>query len=411
MRRVFAVAIVAGLATLFLWACSRSRTGEAAEKQAEVVKIPPRVRRTPAGDAVVTLDAQAQARAGLKTEALATATLPQEIQAFGDLQEDPSQSFTLRAPVAGTLRRSTTRDWPGLGQTLADGSVVGTIEPRLAPVDRVNLTERLTSARAEVAATSASLVASRAALVRARTLNAEDKNVSDRALQEAEARVKGEEARLGAAAESARLIESALATAAPVALGVERGGQVVEVLAQPDEAVESGQPILRVARFNQFIARVDVPAGQAVPGSVSTAQIVPIGHEERLLRGERVSLAAAVDPKTQGQPFLFRIRDPGLNLRPGMAVTAHLNLPGAPRRGALIPRSALVRFAGAAWVYVQLSAGEFSRREVALDRPAEKGWFSASLKPGEHVVVAGAQTLLSEELKFQIQVGEEEAKH
>jgi len=410
MRRVFAVGIVAAVATLFLWACSAARTGEAAEKEQEVVKIPPRVRRAPGGETVVTLDAQAQARAGLKTEALAAAALPQEVIAYGDLQEDPAQSFMLRAPVAGTLRHSRARDWPGLGQTLADGSAVGTIEPRLAPVDRVNLTERLTSARAEIAATSASLVASRAALARARTLNAEDKNVSDRALQEAEARVKGEEARLEAAAESARLIESALATAAPVALSVERGGQVVEVLAQPDEAIESGQPILRVARFNQFIARVDVPAGQAVNASVSTAQIVPIGQESRPLRGERVSLAAAVDPKTQGQPFLFRIRDPGLNLRPGMAVTAYLNLPGAPRQGALIPRSALVRFAGAAWVYVQAGAGEFSRREVALDRPAEKGWFSVSLKPGERIVVAGAQTLLSEELKSQIQVGEEEAK-
>jgi len=410
MRRVFAVAIVAGVVALFIWVFRTARQGEAAEKEQEVVKIPPRVRRAPAGDTVVVLDSQAQARAGLETEALAAATLPQEVVAYGDLQEDPAQSFMLRAPVAGTLRRSRSRDWPGLGQTLAEGSVVGTIEPRLAPVDRVNLTERLTSARAEVAAISASLVASRAALARARTLNAEDKNISDRALQEAEARVKGEEARLEAAAESARLIESALATAAPVALSVERGGQVVEVLAQPDEAIESGQPILRVARFNQFIARVDVPAGQAVNASVSTAQIVPIGHEGRPLRGERVSLAAAVDPKTQGQPFLFRIRDPGLNLRPGMAVTAYLNLPGAPRHGVLVPRSALVRFAGVAWVYVQGGAGEFSRREVALDRPAEKGWFSASLKPGERIVVAGAQTLLSEELKSQIQVGEEEAK-
>lgn len=410
MRKVFAVAIVAGLVALFIWAFRAARSGEAAEKEAEVVKIPPRVRRAPGGETVVSLDPQAQARAGLATEALAPATLPQEIVAYGELQEDPALSFTLRAPIAGTLRRSTARDWPALGQTLADGSGVGTIEPRLAPVDRVNLTERLTSARAETAATSASLVASRAALARARTLNAEDENVSDRTLQEAEARVKGEEARLEAATETVRLIQSALATAAPVPLRVQRGGQVVEVLAQPEEAIESGQPILRVARFDQFIARVDVPAGQAVPASVSTARIVPLGHEDRPLRGERVSLAAAVDPKTQGQPFLFRIRDPGLNLRPGLAVTAYLTRPGAPRHGVLIPRSALVRFAGLAWVYVQVSAAEFSRRDVTLDRPAEKGWLSASLKPGERIVVRGAQTLLSEELKSQIQVGEEEAK-
>ena len=54
------------------------------------------------------------------------------------------------------------------------------------------------------------LVASRATLVRARTLNSEDKNVSDRALQEAEARVKSEETRQKSATELAVFFEGAI---------------------------------------------------------------------------------------------------------------------------------------------------------------------------------------------------------
>jgi hypothetical protein len=410
MKKTLSVALVAAIAALFIWAFKTARSSEAEE--AETIKIPPRVRRAPSGETIVTVDPQAQARIGLKTEALASAALPEEVTAYGSLQEDPAQSFLLRAPVAGTLRHSKDQAWPLLGEGLADGSVVGVLEPRLAPAERVNLAERLVSARADAEATAASLTVARAALARARTLNAEDKNISDRALQEAEARVKAEEARLKAATEAVRLIESALAAGAgsPITLAVERGGQVVEMLAQPDEAVESGQPILRLARFDQLLARVEVPAGQSIQTPVSAARIIAIGHEDRPLRGERVALGAAVDPRTQGQPFLFRVHNPGLNLRPGMAVTAYLRVPGAPRQGVVVPRSALVRFAGATWTYLEIGANEFSRRQIALERSTEKGWFTGSLKPGQRIVVTGAQTLLSEELKSQIQVGEEEAK-
>ena len=49
----------------------------------------------------------------------------------------------MRAPVAGTLHFATGRDWPNIGQLLADGAVVGAIEPRLATADRIGLTNQL----------------------------------------------------------------------------------------------------------------------------------------------------------------------------------------------------------------------------------------------------------------------------
>jgi hypothetical protein len=61
----------------------------------------------------------------------------------------------------------------------------------------------------------------------------------------------------------------------------------------------------------------------------------------------------------------------------------------------------VVRTEGAGWVYVLNSAGDaFTRVEVALDRPAEAGWFvTRGLSAGQYVVVTGAQQLLSIELK------------
>ena len=112
-----------------------------------------------------------------------------------------------------------------------------------------------------------------------------------------------------------------------------------------------------------------------------------------------------VDPKTQAQGFLLRIDDaPPL---PGAAVTAYLELPGDAKNGVTIPRDAVVRFGGNAWAYVKTKSDEFARREVALDQPTDKGWFiSEGFKPGENIVVAGAQSLLSEQQKSQLQSGE-----
>ena len=292
---------------------------------------------------------------------------------------------------------------------MADRTLVGSIEPRLAPADRITLGDRLSSARADAASGRAALAAAEAALNRARTLNADDKNVSDRAVQEAEARVAAERARVTGADRSIGLIESSLTSmnGAAAPLELDRGGQVVEALVHPGESVEAGQPIMRVARFDRLLARVDVPAGDIVAGGVAAAGIVPLGYENRPVRGERVALAAAVDPKTQGQAFLFRVPDPSFTLRPGLSVTAYLETPGAPRKGVVIPRAAVVRQSGKTWVYVRTAADQFARREVNLEDPTAEGWFSRSLSPGDRVATTGAQTLLSEEFKSQIQVGEE----
>ena len=67
-----------------------------------------------------------------------------------------------------------------------------------------------------------------------------------------------------------------------------------------------------------------------------------------------------------------------------------------------------MRSGGKTWVFQQLEPGRFSRREVAVDHTIDRGVLvSEGLKPGDRIVVEGAQLLLSEEQKPQIQVGEE----
>jgi len=406
------VAAVAGVGALLVWIFGGGRAAPSRERGL-AVQVPSRTTPAAGGGAVVTLDADAQRRIGLRTEALQPAALQPEVTAYGSLEADPSRSFTLRAPVAGRLAPPPGRAWPGIGATVADGQVVGQLEPRLAPVERVDLAARLAAARADLEAVTASLVAARAALERARTLNAEGKIVSDRSLQEAEARVRGEEARLHALTEAVGLIDASLTARSGATgsrpLAVAHGGEVVEVPVQPGETVESGQPLLRVARFDRLLARVYLAAGQSVEEMSPRARIVVFGHEGRPLGGERVALAAAADPTTRGQTVLFRVGSTGFPLRPGAAITAYIPIPGPTRAGVVIPRTAVVRSEGRAWVYVQLGEPRFRRQVVNLDAPTPGGWFAASgVGPGDRVVVDGAQTLLSEEFKSQIKLEDTE---
>ncbi len=371
-----------------------------------------RVSTNEKGQPVLTLDGETQRRIGLRTQEAVPSRLDAEVAAYGRLQEDPSEVFVVRAPLAGTLRMPAGRQWPVIGQKVADGATVGSVEPRLAPMDRLTLADRLSAARADLAASTASLAAARSAYERALKLNADGKNVSDRAVQEAEARLRGEEARAKAASETVRLLESSLAATSPAAssapLVAARGGEVVEVMAQPGESVEPGQAVLRLAKLSTLVARVDVPAGQALSAPVSTARISVLGREEAPLQGQLVALAPSVDPNTQGQAFLFRVANAGGALRPGLSVTAYLRKPGEQRRGAVVPASAIIRAAGKTWLYIQQRPDRFARCEVTTDYlPGGRVFVSGALDANAKVVTVGAQMLFSEEFKSQIQVGDE----
>ncbi|HYL15896.1 MAG TPA: HlyD family efflux transporter periplasmic adaptor subunit [Terriglobales bacterium] len=402
----------AALVVVLVFAFQAGRKEITQEREREKpIKTPARISRDANGNVIVTLDRETQGRIGLKTEPAAAETVYPEIAAYGRLQEDPGGAFVVRAPVAGVLRRADSANWPALGESLAEGARFGAVEPRLAPFEHVDLDTRITNATADVEANQATLDAAKSAYDRARNLNADNKIVSDRAVEEAEAVVKASEAKLAGARKNVAQLESAAKAqaggAGPIEL-IGRAGEVVEILARSGESVESGQAILRVARFDSMLARVDVPAGEVLDQRISSARIAPVGHEEQQVRGERVSLASTVDPKTLGEGFVFRVAGLDAMLRPGAAVTAYLQVPGKASRGVLIPYTAVVRFGGKAWTYRQVADDKFSRQELVLDRSNSRGWLiTQGIAAGDRIVTAGAQILLSEEQKSQIQVLEE----
>ncbi|MGH9582601.1 MAG: hypothetical protein ACRD4O_06670, partial [Bryobacteraceae bacterium] len=226
----FAAAVALAIAGLFIW----SRMGN--KQDPDATSPIPAADQAPNRDAVLHMNPATQARVGLRTQVLTAQNLKPELVAYGKLEEDPSRSFTLRAPISGILHYAPGRGWPSLGEHLADGAVIGMIEPRFTPAERLGLNNQLATAESNLKASTATVSAARAAYERTEILNADEKNVSDQVLQDATARLQAEEAKLQAAGQTVRQIEASLRLANPAGgrrLVVERGGDVVELMAQP----------------------------------------------------------------------------------------------------------------------------------------------------------------------------------
>jgi hypothetical protein len=146
------------------------------------------------------------------------------------------------------------------------------------------------------------------------------------------------------------------------------------------------------------VARIDLPLGQALPQDPVAGRVVSL-VDAAASRVEATVLGPApdVDPTTQGRGFLLLLEK--APWAPGTALTGWLAISSPPLAGVDVPRSALVRHAGQAFVYQQTSDDGFVRRVVRLDRPTREGWFVANgLTAGDRLVVTGAQQLLSAEL-------------
>ncbi len=144
--------------------------------------------------------------------------------------------------------------------------------------------------------------------------------------------------------------------------------------------------------------QVNVPLGEPPPANPVVARLAPAARPTELLKLEPVGPAATLDPQTQGASHLFLISAGGIP--PGAPVTGWLEAAGERAPGVLVPASALVRHEGRTFLYLQMAEDSYQRVGVELDRPAEAGWLvREGVAAGAKVVVAGAQQLLSEELK------------
>ena len=152
----------------------------------------------------------------------------------------------------------------------------------------------------------------------------------------------------------------------------------------------------------EVLLLVTLPPASALPLETSEALLFRTGDEDDPIPAALVSPARETDPVVQGETYYFRA--PAFRLRLGMRVDVQLSDGKPVTAGVLIPRETVVWYAGKPWVYVQIDDDLFLRRAVVTQRETPEGWFVVEgFAPGDHLVVTGAQMLLSEEFRWQIQ--------
>ncbi|UGB38631.1 hypothetical protein [Frateuria soli] len=251
--------------------------------------------------------------------------------------------------------------------TLAQGSMPPTTRAVADVLDPVPLAKAID----ELEAAQAAAHASHAELARTKALLAAEGNASRKALEAAQAQAATDRARLREARVALRSAwGDDLADMAPA-----RRDQLLDALVRGDQVLLRAEPLGRpAATLKVRAATLRMPGGAGV-----TARV--LGRLPRSTSG----LAAGWLLQAEAGPLV-----------PGMVLTAQLDGEGTPVRGVLLPRAAIVRWNGLDWAYVATGATEFERRVVHPGAMTPTGWLvGAPFKPGERVVVQGAEALVA----------------
>jgi hypothetical protein len=255
-----------------------------------------------------------------------------------------------------------------------------------------NLRNDYVSAKTQLEKARTDLGFSRKEYERLKALNEDNKNVSDKAVQAALAALKNDEGNLNAAREAVDILENTAR---------QQWGDVIA------RWLIEGSPALQgLLRQKDVLVQLTLPAGTPLSRMPEKISVMPVSGGA--VPAAFVSLSPRMNPHIQGTSLFYVAPFTTGNLPTGADVTADLPL-GPAVRGIFVPASSVVLWQGRPWVYVRLAAERFKRRQISVDVPMDNGYFSAkNLRPGEQIVVKGAQVLLSEESRPKTSAGEED---
>jgi membrane fusion protein, multidrug efflux system len=244
--------------------------------------------------------------------------------------------------------------------------------------DLVDARNQFSVAAAQKEQARARLAAAGAEYARLKTLHDDNRNISDRVLQEAEANERAERANADVAA--------ATMTAAEGGVRQRWGDSVARAFASNagwvDDLIANRSVLVQVVSPLQPPPRIRI---QTADGEVAATFL---------------SSSPRTDARVQGRSWLYLA--PAGAIVPGMNLTAGIGSANV-QKGALVPREAVVWTAGRAWAYVEKAPGQYARRAIDATVPMGEGYFVTTLQAGQRVVAAGAQELLSEENKPKVE--------
>ena len=252
---------------------------------------------------------------------------------------------------------------------------------------------------------------------RLKALNADDKNVSDMAVQQSQALVNADNANLNAAQTQLKNLQNTL----KLQWGEELTNLVFKEKLAPHLAG-------LLARKNVLV-QVSIPQDSGLSAANTAINISPINNSQFVISAIYVSPATTSEPNGSGKTYFYSA--PSDNLRIGMRVNVEVlpklnstkneglknsagfnhNSDKDESGGVIIPSSAVVWYAGSSWAYfkkgkTKTGEDQFVRKPVSTEIEVDAGWFNQGFddltNAEAEVVVSGAQLLLSEEFKYLI---------
>lgn len=236
---------------------------------------------------------------------------------------------------------------------------------------------------------------------RLKALNADDKNVSDLALQEVLAAVQADAANITAIELQLKNLQTNLQL---------RWGKALAKIAFSEKLPPH---LANLLNKNNVLIQISLPLNTTPPAQNSIVNITPLTESSSPIKATYVSPAATSDSNGFGNTFYFSA--PADLLRIGMRVNVEMQADSSDiSNGVIIPSGAVVWYAGKPWAYFkqpqlvnnkqsdQHKSSLFVRKPISTDTEIDAGWFNQGIEPDTEIVVSGAQLLLSEEFKYLI---------
>ena len=342
--KLLAAAAVVACGVLLGWGLLAGRNHAAVEEEQEgAVKVPVRVFEKN-GDPVITIDAETQRRSGIETGVLPSTPHTDEVRAYGMVLD---------------VARLT------------------------------ELSNNYVNAKAQVQTAQAKLAMSKPAYDRAQKLFNDTHVISQAQVQAAEAAFGTDQASLIAAEAQVRT---------RTATAYQEWGAVLG-----KSLVDESPMIKALIERESFLLQITLPPGVVLSAPPAMASI-KVGNIRQPITF--VSPATRIDPRIQGVSFFYTA--PAVSgVLPGMNVLGFLPS-GKSSDGVAVPASAVVWWQDRAWIYRRTGPSTFTRLRIATDLPSPDGGYIADNVPKDaEIVTQGAQLLLSEEFRAQIQVDED----
>jgi len=179
-------------------------------------------------------------------------------------------------------------------------------------------------------------------------------------------------------------------------------GVVIEKDAVMGELSKPEGKLFTIADLSTVWIEADVSEkdlGKLAIGSPATVTVSSFPDE--LFKGKVSYISSIFDKQTRTVKARIELPNPDSKLRIDMFARAMVDLTSS-REALILPQEAVLLVQGQSTVYIQSDNG-FEARPVEVGEQLNKGVvITSGLKPGEQVVISGAYTLKSRQLKSQI---------